>query len=276
MNFSLTVLVSLIIFVVTCQAAAPKIRYINSIPQFGSSDLTAATPSTALFSSVNPNTVTSYTDTTAGNWNFFSTFGKKVHAGSDQFTTSADTWYTVYTYQRQQRTLKNLLIVDQSNHPSGNHAAIRTVNLAQFNYSINVTATSSNNAQILSWSNVGYSQATSYSLIAPGTYNFDWSSSNFNKRNMEQNNCTMNCGGAVIKKNKSYTYYVLPTTSFVVPDGSTSAKRGIRSKRIIQKKTGILERLSQKNDKVAEPAVETETENENETETEEGNEKESM
>jgi hypothetical protein len=250
MNFALF-LCSLVVLVAACCATAPQIRYINSIPQFGSTAFSAALPHTTLFPSVAPSSVSSYSNLAVGNWNFFSTFSRKVSAGSDQYETEANNWYTVYTAQTTAQRLKNFLLQDQAPLTSGTHASVRTVNLLQFNFAINATATSgSHNAK---WADVAYASATGYTSVPSGSYEVDWSSASLSKRSVEQSNCTSNCGGPFFfAVRRSYTIFVLPTTTIVVADGTTSTKRGIRSKRAIQKSNTLTERLSEKNEEVPE------------------------
>jgi len=246
--FALVLFVAL--FALGCHAAAPQLRYINSLPQFGDANFTVAIPFNTLFTNVAPSTVTPYATGTTGYWNFFSSYTRLVYAGSDQFGAADNTWYTVFTFQGGANLVKNMLIVDQSTPPTGNRSAVRILNLSQYNYSINATATNSANATVLTWAEVGYASASGYSDVAPGTYYFDWYSATLAKRNVLQNgnNCTPGTPGChtphVIKANKSYTYVVMPAAEVVVLDGATS-KRSARKRRI-SKSQALMEKLSNK------------------------------
>jgi len=236
---------SLVLFVIVCNAAAPKVRYINSIPQFGSAAFSAALPHTTLYPSISPGSVSSYSSLSSGSWNFYSSFSRKVSAGSDQYDTENNNWYTIYTAQTTQKKLKNFLLEDSTPLTSGSNAAVRVVNLLQFKFAINASAASSSHSA--NWANVPYASATTYTNVPPGSYQFDWSSSSLSKRSIEQggSNCTFNCGGPWwFGFRRTYTIYVLPTITIVVSDGTTSSKREVRSKRAIQKSNALSERLS--------------------------------
>jgi len=231
-----------------CSADA-RIRYINTLPQFGSANVTAVhnpwQSPTHLFNNVLPNTATTYSHISNTEWNFYTSFDRKVIAGSSRYDLDGGSWYTIYTYQKAAQQVANFVIEDNKHPVAGNFGAIRAVNLALYNYSIDVTATNSSNSTVLTFEDIPYAAATNYALVPPGDYVLDWDSEDYGKRNIQQTNCTF-CG-VEVKKGKRYTYYVLPTVYLVVLDASTSTSRSVRSKRLIQKKTALVDRLEADN-----------------------------
>jgi len=254
MKFLTLILLSIALFALNCQAVS-NVRYINTMPQFGSANVSAVHSLSnirSLFSAVSPGAATSYTSIDSLTWNFFTSFTKKVLGGSNQTDLDDGSFYSIFTYQKSAQKIANLVIQDRSTPVLGNHSAIRAINIGWPNYDINVTGVNSNNETVIVFNDIDYAETTDYVLVPPGDYDFSWSTIGYSKRNVEQFNCTI-CG-LNLKKHKSYTYYVMPYVYLVTLDGTIST-RNIRSKRAIQKSNALVERLS-----------ETENDNANEVE----------
>jgi len=254
----------------------PRIRYVNSMPQFGSAGVTAVSPPSTLFTEVLPGAITNYTNFNTGSWNFWATFDRKVKAGSDLALVIDEFYYSVYTYQTGANSLQNQVLLDPYNIILTNVSGIRTVNLAQYNYPINVTATNASGHVSNLWNNLAYGQSTSYSYIPPGEYTFSWVSASLTRRNIAQNNCSGCVGGGGhgrVVRASSYTFWVLPTTVFLTGDATLEDlfPEGRKKRRVLRKSASS--RLSNKElmadekeeekekEEVVEPAEQTEKEN---------------
>jgi hypothetical protein len=247
--FSL-VLLSVVLFALNCEATS-QIRYVNAFPQFGNANVSAIHSIfdiKTLYTEIAPGALPTYKSIDSTTWNFFASFDKKVLAGSNQYDLTEGDFYTIYSYQKTSKKLSNLVIQDKSNPPTGNFSAVRTLNLGWYDYSINVTATNATNYVSITWNDVPYASATDYVLVPPGPYDFAWSTIGYSKRSIQQTNCTV-CNGVTLKRNKSYTYIVMPSVYLVTLDGTLStSKRDVRSRRAIQKASALVERLSEKED----------------------------
>jgi len=234
-----------LLVVLVAPTVPPRVRYANSMPQFGSAAVSAVTPTTTVFSEVLPADVTAYVNFTAGSWNFWSTFERQVKAGSDLTSLTAGSFHSIYTYQTGANSLKNYVLSDPVNVITTNVSAVRTVNLAQYNYKINVTATNSSGHVFYLWNSTEYGSATSYSDVPPGTYTFDWVSTGLSRRGVNQYNCT-GCGGGHghVVKGVSYTFWVLPDTVLLTSDATTiTTTSGKKKKRVVRKVSNVQDLL---------------------------------
>eukprot|EP01097_Dermamoeba_algensis_P004243 TRINITY_DN2803_c0_g1_i1.p1 TRINITY_DN2803_c0_g1~~TRINITY_DN2803_c0_g1_i1.p1 ORF type:complete len:244 (-),score=73.26 TRINITY_DN2803_c0_g1_i1:74-805(-) len=196
-----------------------RLRYLNSMPQFGRSKLTAETPQRTVFDSVPPGYITNYNEVDAKAWSFTAKFATNVTAKSDESTLQSNTFATVFTCQTSQRRLKNKVVVDQQRCNDPKLALIRTVNLAQYDYPIDVV-NRTNQRQL--FDSVNYCQASRYQTIPPGEYTLDWTISDNKKRGINQYG---NYSGWSIAAGNAYTFWITPSGALVTRDASSNSAR---------------------------------------------------
>lgn len=210
---------------VAIEAANRKayIRYVNSMPQFGKAKFSAFSPQTVVFDQVAQGYITDYSNLDAKAWNFTTQYSTNATASSDETDLDSDTYATVFTCQTSQRRLKNKVIFDVGRSFRPNFALLRTVNLAQFNYDVDVF-----NGSSTLFNSVPYCSASAYIQVPPGDYDFDWSVSDDKKRGIE--GCPPNCSGPrTLTSGSAYTLYVTPTGSYAVQDAKKTTARNVQS-----------------------------------------------
>jgi len=219
-------LVSFFTLTVVIDAANRKanVRYVNSMPQFGRANFSASSPQTLVFDQVPGGAVTDYTSIDAKPWSFTSSYFANVKATSDQIDVDSDSYATVYTCQQGKRRLKNQMVYDTGRSVNANKALVRTLNLAQYNYDIDVY--NGNNSL---FNNLPYCSPSAYIQVPPGLYDFDWTISGDKKRQAcSDASCGLpNVTKSQIKPGFSYTYFVTPTGSYVTQDATRRTTRSV-------------------------------------------------
>lgn len=203
-------------------ARTSRIRFLNSMPQFGKSKLLAENPQQTVFDSVPPGYMTSYNDVAAKSWSFTAKFSANVTAKSDVTDLDDDSYATVFTCQTNQKKLKNKLIYDQPRSGNAKTAIIRTVNLGQFDYPVDVF-NRSNNQQL--FNSVNYCQASTYRTVPPGDYTFDWVVSDSKKRGVQQ---IFNSTSTPIFPGFAYTFWITASGTLLTRDAKKKTTRDIQ------------------------------------------------
>eukprot|EP01097_Dermamoeba_algensis_P002223 TRINITY_DN1884_c0_g2_i1.p1 TRINITY_DN1884_c0_g2~~TRINITY_DN1884_c0_g2_i1.p1 ORF type:complete len:249 (-),score=58.40 TRINITY_DN1884_c0_g2_i1:116-862(-) len=203
-------------------ARKARVRFLNSMPQFGKSKLFAETPQQTVFDAVPPGYMTSYSDVDAKPWSFTARFSTNVTAKSDLTDLDSDSFATVFTCQTNQRKLKNKLIYDSQRSGDSRSALIRTVNLAQFDYPIDVI--NRTNQQQL-FNSINYCQASRYQTIPPGEYTLDWTVSDSKKRGIQQSG---NYSGWSIFPGFAYTFWITPAGALITRDARRNNARSVQ------------------------------------------------
>jgi hypothetical protein len=196
------------------------------MPQFGSSTVRAFLPNTSLFSNVAGGSLTSYTNITAPHWFIFTaSYGRNVTALSFPFMVADGQFYSLFTYQTLGNQLLNKLVPDTCQSANASVALLRTINLVQYNFPVNVY-NFSNNAEL--FDQIEYGDASPYKAFLPGDYMVYWTSAAVSKRGIQGSNIS---GDPFLYGGKSYTYWIFPTGSFIVEDcgSSTPVKRDVNN-----------------------------------------------
>jgi hypothetical protein len=205
-------LVVLLQLVASIHGGTAQIRYANSLPQFGNAEVKSFLPMTTLFSSVPGATLTSYINITAPRFSVFTaSYSRNVTALSFPYLVEAGKSYSLYTYQAGERYVLNKLITDTCQSTNSTIPMLRTVNLVQYGFAINVY-NFSNNA--LMFSNISYGEASAYYPFPQGDYVVYWNSAFGNKRAIHGNVSH----DPYLFPGKTYTYWVFPTVSFIIDD----------------------------------------------------------
>lgn len=224
----LYVLVTFIFLAVEAANRKANIRYLNSMPQFGKAKFSASSPQTLVFDQVSQGTLTDYTNIDSQSWSFTTWFATNVTAKSDETDLDSDSYATVYTCQQSQRRLKNKMIYDTARSINANKALLRTLNLAQYNYDIDVY-----NGSNTLFNSVAYCSASSYIPISPGLYEFDWTVSDDKKRQVcppQNPHCGFtNFTRTLIKAGSAYTIFVTPSGSYVAQDAKKITTRSFET-----------------------------------------------
>jgi len=210
-----------VISFIASATATAKLRYVNSMPQFGKATVKAIPPYATIFDSVPPVELTSYVNFTSIFTVLITTYKTNVTALSIPYFIDSSKFYTLYTSQIQSRLVTNLLVEDKTTSSNSNKAELRCINLLQYNFDIDVF-NSSNNALI--FDNVSYGEVTPYKSVPPGDYQLYWEA-NSKKRSEQQlpgSNATFD---PFLFAGRTYTHWVLPTISFIVRDGSLNPAR---------------------------------------------------
>jgi hypothetical protein len=221
MNWTVSLLFVLLMIGAASCAQKCFIRYGNSMPQFGSATVNAYLPTTSLFSSVPGGFLTSYTNVTAKTWVFSSQYPTNVTALSYPYSTTKDKFYSLFTYQTESTHLLNKLIEDRSVAFNATTPIIRTINLLQFNFPLDIFNLSNN---VLIFSNVSYGQVTEYKPVPVGDYQLYWESSEDSKKRFVQTGGNVT-GDPVLHPGKAYSHWIMPTGSFIIQDGVISTRK---------------------------------------------------
>jgi hypothetical protein len=106
----------------------------------------------------------------------------------------------------------NKLIPDSCTNPSNTTPLLRTVNLVQYGFGIDVY-NFSNNAKM--FDNVNYGEVTEYLSFPTGDYVVYWMSASWgNKRSIHGNTTS----DPILFPGRTYTYWVFPDVSFIIDD----------------------------------------------------------
>eukprot|EP01097_Dermamoeba_algensis_P001709 TRINITY_DN1641_c0_g1_i1.p1 TRINITY_DN1641_c0_g1~~TRINITY_DN1641_c0_g1_i1.p1 ORF type:complete len:274 (+),score=63.15 TRINITY_DN1641_c0_g1_i1:293-1114(+) len=238
-----------------------KIRYANSMPQFGSAKVEAFLPLHTLFQSVPGGFLTAYTNLTSWLYIFTAQFSTNISALSFPYAVAKDKFYSVFTYQSGANRVTNKIVEDRSTSFNGTTPIVRTINLLQYGFDIDVF-NYSNNVEILS--NVSYGEVTPYVPVPPGDYQLYWEAANTRgKRNTHGWGMFNVSGDPILHPGSAYTHWVLPAGSFIIQDGVISSrKRSVTSGRTADlKKRRVVER----NPKAVQETAKEEAENKEET-----------
>eukprot|EP01097_Dermamoeba_algensis_P007869 TRINITY_DN5077_c0_g1_i1.p1 TRINITY_DN5077_c0_g1~~TRINITY_DN5077_c0_g1_i1.p1 ORF type:complete len:274 (-),score=55.13 TRINITY_DN5077_c0_g1_i1:73-894(-) len=211
----------IILLVVGAASCANKffIRCGNSMPQFGNAQVKAVLPFVNVFNSVPGGFLTSYANLTAKPWVFTVQYPSNITALSLPYNPDKDKFYSLFTYQTQTNLLLNKLIADRSTAFNATTPVIRTINLLQYNFPLDIYNLSNN---VLIFSDVAYGEVTEYKPVPVGDYQLYWESAGTKKRSIQIGNVT---GDPILFPGKAYSHWVLPTGSFIIQDGSFSTRK---------------------------------------------------
>eukprot|EP01097_Dermamoeba_algensis_P000466 TRINITY_DN115_c0_g1_i3.p1 TRINITY_DN115_c0_g1~~TRINITY_DN115_c0_g1_i3.p1 ORF type:complete len:272 (-),score=70.82 TRINITY_DN115_c0_g1_i3:70-885(-) len=251
MNSSQILLLTSVLLLTGMILSAPtpngQVRYANSLPQFGNAKIQAFLPISNVFQSVPGGFLTSYTKVPPRDYVFTAEFPTSVSALSNPKSVKKDKFYSLFTYQEGDHFL-NKLIEDRAEAFDTSSPVLRTINLVQYDFPLNIFNGSSNDPV---FSNVTYGDATEYRPVPAGEYQLHWEFNNQKKRGLEQWNFNIS-GVITLLAGKAYTNWVLSTGSFIVQDGVVSGrKRSVSAERTIVRKARWNKRLQEADDKVA-------------------------